>query len=65
MLTSAEGDKVHIVDVGKTSKGAFMTMEFQEFEKLTSVDPALFEFTPPSDVPVVDMDKVFAERGDR
>jgi len=26
MLISAEGGKVHIVDVGKTSKGAFMTM---------------------------------------
>ena len=26
------------------------------------VDPALFVYTPPSDIPVVDMDKVYADR---
>jgi hypothetical protein len=45
-----------------TAKGVFMTMEFHKIEKLTTVDPALFVYTPPSDVPVVDMDKVFADR---
>jgi outer membrane lipoprotein-sorting protein len=45
-----------------TAKGVFMTMDFHKIEKLTTVDPALFVYTPPSDVPVVDMDKVYADR---